>query len=140
MEDESDGNRVRLNPRFRVTLNVLLLTVLIILSAGVASGVLPYSVAGVAITGLLVGLFSSTDRKPPTDVEGRLGWWKRRERGAFYTAWWVLILLAGVLIRTLSVDGVDWRTALVLGIMAIPLWAILRKPPERPWDPGRLTK
>lgn len=140
MESESGGNRVRVSARFRVTLNVFLLTVLIVLSAGVASGVLPYSVAGVAITGLLVGLFSSTDRKPSTDVEGRLGWWKRRERGAFYTAWWILILLAGVLIRTLSVDGVDWRTALVLGIMAIPLWAILRKPPERPWDPGRLTK
>ena len=140
MDGESGSNRVRLSPRFRVALNVFLPTVLFILSAGVASGLLPYSVAGVAITGLLVGLFSSTDRRPPTDVEGRLGWWRRRERGAFYTAWWVLIILAGVLIRTLSVDGVDWRAALVAGIMAIPLWAILRKPPERPWDPGRLTK
>jgi MFS family permease len=120
--------------------NVFLLSVLIILSAGVASGVLPFSFAGVAITGLLVGLFSSTDRKPPADVEGRLGWWKRRERGTFYTAWWVLIVLAGVLIRTLFVDGVDWRTALILGIIAIPFWTILRKPPARPWDPGRLTK
>ena len=140
MEGESGGSRIRLSPRVRGAVKVFLLVVLIILSAGVASGVLSYSVVAVAITGLLVGQFSSADRKPPTDVEGCLGWWKRRERGAFYTAWWLLILFAGVLIRTLSVDGASWRTALMLGIMAFPLWVILRKPPERPWDPGRLTK
>lgn len=140
MEGESGGGRVSLSLRVRIAVKVFLLAVLIILSAGVASGVLPYSVVAVAITGLLVGQFSTADRKPPADVKGRLGWWKRRERGAFYTAWWVLILLAGVLIRTLSVGGLAWRIALIVGIMAIPLWTILRKPPERPWDPGRLTK
>ena len=92
------------------------------------------------MTGLLVGQFSGTDRKLPIDVEGRLGWWKRRNRGAFRTAWWVLILLTGVLTRTLSVERADWRAALVLSIMAVALWVILRDPPERPWDAGRLTK
>ncbi|QCB97602.1 hypothetical protein E5206_12290 [Arthrobacter sp. PAMC25564] len=133
MEGESDGNRARLSPRVRIAVNVFLLAVLIIVSVGIASGVLPFYVVGAAITGLLVGQPSGADRKPPTAIEGRLAWWKRRERGTFYTAWWVLMLLAGFLIPWLSVDGVDWRTALVLGVMAIPPWIILRNPPERPW-------
>lgn len=140
MEGESGGRRVRLSPRFRVAVNVFLLAALIVVSVGVASGDLPFSFVGAAITGLIVAQLSGPDRKPPTDVSGRLVWWKRRERGAFYAALWVLILLAAVLIRTLSIDGVEWRTALILGVMAIPLWIILRNPPERPWDPGRLTK
>jgi hypothetical protein len=138
VEGESGGSRTGRSPRVRVAVNVFLSAALIVVSVGMASGVLPFFIAGAAISGLLVSQFSTPDRKPPTNTEGGFGWWKRRERGAFYTAWWVLILLAGVLIRTISVGGVDWRTALALGIMAIPLWTVLRRPPERPWDPGRV--
>ncbi len=120
MENGTAGS-ARLSPRFRTSVNVFLSAASIVASVGVASGILPFSIVGAAITGLLVGQFSGADGKPPIDVEGRLGWWKRRNRGAFRTAWWILILLAGVLVRTLSVDGADWQAALVLSIMAISL-------------------
>ncbi len=138
--ENTTGGPAKLSPRFRTSMNVFLSAAVVAVSVGVASGVLPFAIAGAAVMGLLVGQFSGTDRNPPIDVEGRLGWWKRRSRGAFRTAWWVLIVLTGVLIRTLFVDGADWRAVSVLSIMAISLWIILRKPPERPWDAARLTK
>lgn len=82
---------------------------------------------------------SSKDVRAPSNVSGNFVWWKRRARGAFYTCWWVSILLFGVLINVISLAGFGQEALIVLAIMTWPLWVIVRNPPERPWDPGRLT-
>jgi hypothetical protein len=135
-----EPGQIRLRPPVRRVLRVLVFAVVLGVAVCVALGLLPYLAAGSLIVGLLVGQFGKADRKARPDVSGGFAWWKRRARGTFYTAWFVLILLTGMLVNYTSALGVDWAALLLLAIMIWPLWVVLRKPPQRPWDPGRLTK
>lgn len=137
--DEEPG-LLRLHPRLRRALRIFVFLVMIAVALCVALGILPYIAATAMIPGFLVGGLSSVDRKVPTDVSGGFVWWKRRVRGTFYTAWIVLILMAGILVNYTYARGVDWAALLFIGVMIWPAWVILRKPPRRPWDPARLTK
>ena len=62
---------------------------------------------------------SSKDVRAPSNVSGNFVWWKRRARGAFYTCWWVSILLFGVLINVISLAGFGQEALIVLAIMMI---------------------
>lgn len=138
VNDEPGGTRLR--PAVRRAVRVLVFAAVLVVSGGVALGLLPPFSVGPLVAGFMVGLFATPDRKAPSDVSGGFAWWKRRARRTFYTAWCVLILLTGVLVNHTSVVGLGWGTLLILGIMIWPLWVVLRKPPQRPWDPGRLTQ
>ncbi|MDQ0241417.1 hypothetical protein [Arthrobacter bambusae] len=138
MNEEPD--EIKLRPAVRRAVRALVFAAVIAVSACVALGLLPSYLVGPLIIGFVVTQFATADRKVPSDVSGGFAWWKRRARGAFYTALCVLILLTGLLVNYTSAVGLGWGTLLILGIMVWPLWAVLRKPPQRPWDPGRLTK
>ncbi|MGM7774464.1 hypothetical protein ACSVHC_00320 [Arthrobacter sp. KNU-44] len=138
MNEEPDEIRVR--PAVRRAVRAFVFAAVLAAAVCLALGLLPYYLVGPLIIGFVVPQFATADRKVPSDVAGGFTWWKRRARGAFYTAWYVLILLTGLLVNYTSAVGLGWGTLLILGIMIWPLWAILRKPPQTPWDPGRLTK
>lgn len=114
--------------------------VAVVVAAGAyALSLVPDFVVTSMAVGLLVGQFVSKDERAPSDVSDSCSWWRRRARGAFYTAWSVLVLLLGVLINVISRAGFGWEAFGVLAVMAWPLWVVVRNPPERPWDPWRLT-
>lgn len=126
-------------PFVRRGLRVLVWVAVVVAAGAYALGLVPDVVVTSMAVGLLVGQFVSKDERAPSDVSGSSSWWRRRARGAFYTAWWVLILLIGVLINVISRAGFGWEAFGVLAVMAWPLWVVVRNPPERPWDPWRLT-
>ncbi|MET3923680.1 hypothetical protein ABIB26_004646 [Arthrobacter sp. UYEF20] len=135
-----EPGEIRLRPAVRRAVRRLVFAVVLVVAGGVALGLLPPFLVGSLITGFMVAQFATPDRKAPSDVSGGFAWWKRRARRAFYAAWCVLLLLTGLLVNHTSVVGLGWGTLLILGTMIWPLWVVLRKTPQRPWDPGRLTK